>query len=91
MLTPEGHAMVETAVLEPGDALFIPIGYFHTVASAVGLTSQDDLAVRRRTRLTSPPTLARTHARTPPCLPAVYRMCTCPSVCTPVRATVARP
>lgn len=39
--------MVESTVLEPGDAIFIPIGYFHTVASAVGLTSEDDLSTAK--------------------------------------------
>lgn len=35
MLTKQGLELVQTAVLKPGDAVFIPIGYFHTIASAL--------------------------------------------------------
>lgn len=34
-LVAEGKSKVQQIILEPGDAVFIPIGYFHTVASAV--------------------------------------------------------
>ena len=35
MLTKQGLELVQTAVLKPGDAVFIPIGYFYTIASAL--------------------------------------------------------
>ena len=34
-LVAEGKSKVQQIILGPGDAVFIPIGYFHTVASAV--------------------------------------------------------